>query len=61
MMAAGTLIAEEDWAAQPATKGDLALVQTHLERKIKDVGFLGNFNWAIPAVFPLVTNTGEPR
>ena len=34
---------------------------THLERKIKDVGFLGNFNWAIPAVFPLVTNTGEPR
>ena len=36
-MSVGTLIAEEDWAGRPATKGDLMLVQTHLEGKIKDV------------------------
>ena len=36
-MSIGTLIAEEDWAGRPATKGDLVLVQTHLEGKIKDV------------------------
>jgi len=36
-MSVGTLIAEEGWAGRPATKGDLMLVQTHLEGKIKDV------------------------
>ena len=37
-MAVDTLIAEEGWAGRPATKGDLLVVQTHLEGKIKDVG-----------------------
>ena len=36
-MSIGTLIAEEDWAGRPATKGDLVLVQTHLEGKMKDL------------------------
>ena len=36
-MAVDTLIAEEGWAGRPATKGDLLVVQTHLEGKIKDV------------------------
>ncbi|MDE0601799.1 MAG: hypothetical protein OXI56_08395 [bacterium] len=36
-MAVDTLIAEEGWAGRPATKGDLMVVQTHLEGKIKDV------------------------
>ncbi|MDE0231682.1 MAG: hypothetical protein OXI56_13230 [bacterium] len=36
-MAVDTLIAEEGWAGRPATKGDLMVVQTRLENKIKDV------------------------
>nr|MDE0501080.1 hypothetical protein [bacterium] len=36
-MALDTLMAEEGWAGRPATKGDLMVVQTHLEGKIKDV------------------------
>ena len=36
-MAVDTLTAEEGWAGRPATKGDLLVVQTHLEGKIKDV------------------------
>ncbi len=36
-MSIGTLIAEGDWAGRPATKGDLVLVQTHLEGKMKDL------------------------
>ena len=36
-MSVGTLIAEEDWTGRPATKGDLMLMQTRLEGKIKDV------------------------
>lgn len=36
-MSVGTLIVEEDWAGKPATKGDLMVVQTHLEGKTKDV------------------------
>lgn len=36
-MAVDTLIAEEGWAGRPATKGDLMLVQTRLEGKIKDI------------------------
>ena len=36
-MSAETLIAEGDWTGRPATKGDLMLVQTHLEGKIKDI------------------------
>ena len=36
-MSIGTLIAKGDWAGRPATKGDLVLVQTHLEGKMKDL------------------------
>ena len=36
-MAAEALTAEEGWTGRPATKGDLLVVQTHLEGKVKDI------------------------
>ena len=36
-MSAGAMIAEDDWTGRPATKGDLILVQTDLEKVKSDL------------------------
>ena len=36
-MSAGAMIAEDDWTGKPATKGDLILVQTDLEKVKSDL------------------------